>query len=147
VNARVGRRDRSAAKSEAALEPLAWVELRRVLQTAEKRTVRRRLAQLGEQAESLGIGAWLQQTLAQLPPLGPAIGSRRLPRTINGIERFFRPLTRFSQSQGASIRSGVPRASGGWFCWSLASRNESRTGLPRLRRLSRKAGTGSGSAK
>lgn len=84
-------------------------QMKRVVQTTDRRTVRRRLAKLAEQATTLGlgIGAWLQQTLAKLPHLLPALGNRRVPRTINGIERFFRTFTRFYQGRGGfhSVRS------------------------------------------
>lgn len=82
-------------------------QMKRVVQTAEKRTGRRRLATLAEQADVLGIGDWLQQTMAKLPGLLPAIGSRRLPRTINGIERFFRTFTPFYKGRCGvhSVRS------------------------------------------
>lgn len=82
-------------------------QMKRVVQTPDKRTVRRRLAKLAAQAADLGITAWLQQTLEHLPALLPAIGSRVLPRTINGIERFFRTFNRFYKGRCGfhSVRS------------------------------------------
>lgn len=69
--------------------------MKRVVQTCDKRTVRRRLGKLAEQGEALGIMDWVTETLAKLPLLLPAIGSRVLPRTTNTIERFFRTFNRF----------------------------------------------------
>lgn len=81
--------------------------MKRVVQTPDQCTVRRRVAKLAAQGAALGIGAWIAETLATRPYLLPAIGSRRLPRTINGIERFFRTFNRFYKVRGGfhSVRS------------------------------------------
>jgi len=70
-------------------------EMKKVFQTNDKRTVRNRLAKLQESAEAWGIGAWLQKVWEELPHLLPAIGSRKIPKTSNAIERFFRAFNRF----------------------------------------------------
>ena len=69
--------------------------MRKVLQTKDKRTVRRRLDKLRAQASGLGIVGWVAQTRARLGKLLPAVGSRILPTTTNTIERFFRTFNRF----------------------------------------------------
>jgi transposase-like protein len=69
--------------------------MKRVFQTTDKRTVKRRFARLKERAEEWGIRAWVELTEKRLPNLMPSIGSRRLPSTSNEIERFFGVFTRF----------------------------------------------------
>ncbi len=73
--------------------------MKRLLQTHEKRTVRRRLAQLRERAPELGITPWLNRVEAKLPALLCSVGSRRLPSTTNTIERFFRAFERFYKTR------------------------------------------------
>lgn len=75
-------------------------EMLKVVKTSDKRTVRRRLEKLAQKAEGLGIGFWIEAVRRSLPQLLPAIGSRRLPRTTNGIERFFRAFNRFYKTRG-----------------------------------------------
>lgn len=70
-------------------------KMKKVLQTNDKRTVKRRLCKLKESAEELGISEWVKQTEANLPKLLPSVGSVVLPRTTNVIERFFRAFNRF----------------------------------------------------
>jgi transposase-like protein len=70
-------------------------KMKKVFQTQDKRTVRRRLGKLKESSEELGISEWIQQTEAKLPKLLPSVGSKRIPRTTNAIERFFRAFNRF----------------------------------------------------
>jgi transposase-like protein len=70
-------------------------KMKKVFQTQDKRTVRRRLAKLKESSEELGISEWTQQTEANLPKLLPSVGSKRIPKTTNAIERFFRAFNRF----------------------------------------------------
>ena len=70
-------------------------KMKKVFQTQDKRTVRRRLEKLKESSEELGISEWIQQTQADLPKLLPSVGSKRIPRTANAIERFFRAFNRF----------------------------------------------------
>lgn len=69
--------------------------MKKVFQTKDKRTVRRRLRLLKESSESLGIQDWLEQTETNLPKLLPSVGSARIPTTTNAIERFFRSFSRF----------------------------------------------------
>lgn len=71
--------------------------MKKVVQTTDKRTVKRRLARLKERAEEWGIAAWVTLTETLLPNLLPAVGSRRLPATSNAIERFFGAFTRFAK--------------------------------------------------
>ena len=70
-------------------------KMKKVLQTQDKRTVKRRLGKLKESSEELGISEWIQRTEANLPKLLPSVGSKRIPRTTNAIERFFRAFNRF----------------------------------------------------
>ncbi len=70
-------------------------KMKKVFQTEDKRTVRRRLGNLKESAEELGISEWTQRTEANLSRLLPSVGSKRIPRTTNAIERFFRAFNRF----------------------------------------------------
>jgi hypothetical protein len=70
--------------------------MKRVVQTTDTRTVRRRLAALAAQADALGMGGWVPQTLETLSCLLPAIGRCVLPSTTHAIERFFRTVNRFS---------------------------------------------------
>jgi transposase-like protein len=60
-------------------------KMRKVFQTQDKRTVRRRLGKLKESSQELGISEWTQQTEANLPRLLPSVGSKRIPRTSNAI--------------------------------------------------------------
>ena len=69
--------------------------MKRIFQTPDKRTVKRRLERLKAKAEELQITEWVEQTEADLPKLLPAVGSGRLPSTTNAIERFFRGFNRF----------------------------------------------------
>ena len=70
-------------------------KMKRVLQTDDKRTVRRRLGKLKESSEELGITEWVEQTEEKLPKLLPSVGSTCIPRTTNAIERFFRAFNQF----------------------------------------------------
>ena len=70
-------------------------KMKKVLQTNDKRTVRRRFQKLKESSEDLGICEWVQQTEANLPKLLPSVGSVHIPKTTNAIERFFRAFNRF----------------------------------------------------
>jgi transposase-like protein len=82
--------------------------MKKVLQTHDKRTVRRRLARLREQAPALGITTWITNVEAKLPQLICSVGSARLPSTTNAIERFFRAFQRFYATRGSfhSVLSG-----------------------------------------
>lgn len=74
--------------------------MKKVLQTRDKRTVRRRLARLRDQAQELGIMPWVSRVEAKLPELICSVGSVRLPSTTNAIERFFRAFQRFYRTRG-----------------------------------------------
>lgn len=69
--------------------------MKRVLQTRDKRTVRRRLARLKERAAALGITPWVTGVEEKLPPLIGRVGRVRVPSTTNAIARFFRAFERF----------------------------------------------------
>ncbi len=70
-------------------------QMKKVLQTTDKRTARRRFARLKESADELDIREWVDKTEGNLPKLLPAVGSSRIPNTTNAIERFFRAFSRF----------------------------------------------------
>lgn len=74
--------------------------MKRVLQTRDKRTVRRRLARLRERAPELGITTWVKGIEEKLPQLICSVGSVRLPSTTNAVERFFRAFQRFYRTRG-----------------------------------------------
>jgi transposase-like protein len=74
--------------------------MKKVFQTQDKRTVRRRLARLRAHASELGILPWVSQVEAKLPRLICSVGSVRLPSTTNAIERFFRAFQRFYATRG-----------------------------------------------
>ncbi len=81
--------------------------MKKVLQTHDKRTVRRRLARLREQSPMLGMTTWITQVEAKLPQLLCSVGRTRLPSTTNAIARFFRAFQRFYATRGGfhSVRS------------------------------------------
>jgi hypothetical protein len=70
-------------------------EMKKVLQTEDKRTVKRRFLKLKKFAQKLGIEKWVSHTEKKLPKLLPSVGSKKIPRTNNAIERFFRAFSRF----------------------------------------------------
>jgi transposase-like protein len=74
--------------------------MKRLFQTHDKRTVRRRLARLREQAPELGITPWVTTVEEKLPKLIGSVGSVRLPSTSNAVERFFRAFQRFYRTRG-----------------------------------------------
>ena len=73
--------------------------LKKLFQTRDKRTVRRRLARLNAQAPALGIIPWVTGVEEKLPQLICSVGSRRLPSTTNAIERFFLAFERFYKTR------------------------------------------------
>jgi transposase-like protein len=81
--------------------------MKRLLQTRDKRTVRRRLARLRERAAAWGITPWVTQVEEKLPQLIGSVGSIRIPSTTNAIERFFRAFQRFYATRRGfhSVRS------------------------------------------
>jgi hypothetical protein len=74
--------------------------MKKVLQTRDKRTVRRRLARLRARASELGLTPWVRRVDEKLPQLICSVGSARLPSTTNAIERFFRAFQRFYATRG-----------------------------------------------
>jgi transposase-like protein len=83
--------------------------MKRVVQTRDPRTVRRRLdrlATLNAQHHG-GLGDWIRQTQDRLGRLLPAVRQNPYPRTTNAIERFFRAFQRFYKTRGGfhSVRS------------------------------------------
>jgi transposase-like protein len=74
--------------------------MKRLFQTRDKRTVRRRLARLRARAAELGITPWVTAVEAKLPQLICSVGSVRLPSTSNAVERFFRAFQRFYRTRG-----------------------------------------------
>ena len=82
-------------------------QMKKLFQTGDKRTVRRRLARLSQQASALGITAWVATVSEKLPALIASIGSLRLPSTTNALERFFRAFHRFYKTRCGfhSVRS------------------------------------------
>jgi transposase-like protein len=74
--------------------------MKRLFQTRDKRTVRRRLARLRERASEWGITPWVTTVEAKLPQLICSVGSVRLPSTSNAVERFFRAFQRFYCTRG-----------------------------------------------
>jgi transposase-like protein len=74
--------------------------MKRLLQTRDKRTVRRRLARLKARAAEWGITAWVTGVEEKLPQRICSVGSIRVPSTTNAIERFFRAFQRFYATRG-----------------------------------------------
>ena len=74
-------------------------QMKKVFQTNDKRTVKRRLAKLKQKAKAIQIDEWVKKTEEQLPKLLPQVGSRRIPKTNNAIERFFRAFNRFYKAR------------------------------------------------
>lgn len=77
-------------------------KMKRVVQTCDPRTVRRRLARLTTEdgAQECGLEKWVSQTHEKLDRLEPALRKNAYPRTTNGIERFFRAFQRFYKTRG-----------------------------------------------
>jgi len=89
-------------------------KMKKVLQTNDKRTVRRRLRKLKKSSEELGISDWVEQTEQKLPKLLPSVGSACIPRTTNAIERFFRAFNQFYKKRCGlelSLQWSVPNGS------------------------------------
>jgi transposase-like protein len=80
--------------------------MKRLFQTRDKRTVRRRLMRLKERAAEWGITPWGTAVEAKLPQLISSVGSVRLPSTANAVERFFRSFQRFYGTRGG-FHSGL----------------------------------------
>jgi transposase-like protein len=76
--------------------------MKRVVQTADPRTVHRRLTRLEneEAAQQCGVDTWIGRTRERLGNLVPALRRNSYPRTTNAIERFFRAFQRFYKTRG-----------------------------------------------
>jgi len=74
-------------------------EMKKLFQTNDKRTVKRRLSKLKEKQEQLQIQEWVKKTEQDLPQLLPSVGSHRIPKTNNAMERFFRAFNRFYKAR------------------------------------------------
>ena len=72
---------------------------KRIFQTNDKRTVWNRFCKLAKKASKLGIEDWIDQTRSSLVHLLLAYGSKKIPNTTNGIERFFRVFNRFYKTR------------------------------------------------
>lgn len=77
-------------------------KMKRVIQTSDPRTVRRRLTRLEteEAAHQCGLDTWVRRTRERLHHLVPALRQNSYPRPTNGIERFFRAFQRFYTTRG-----------------------------------------------
>jgi len=94
-------RDHAAGLSKEVVATLKR-KMKRVVQTCDPRTLRRRLARLTteEGAQDCGLETWVAQTHEKLDRLEPAVRKNSYPRTTNGIERFFRAFQRFYKTRG-----------------------------------------------
>jgi transposase-like protein len=83
--------------------------MKRVGQTQDSRTVRRRLARLeAEDARhGWGLASWMTTTRKNRGRLIPALREHQYPKTTNPIERFFRTFQRFDKTRGGfhAVRS------------------------------------------
>ena len=77
-------------------------KMKRVVQTCDPRTARRRLARLSseEGAQDCGLETWISHTEEKLDRLEPALRKNSYPRTTNSIERFFRAFQRVYKTRG-----------------------------------------------
>ena len=83
--------------------------MKKVLQTHDTRTVRRRLARLREHAPTLGRTTWSTQVEAKVPQRICSVGRPRRPSTTTALARFCRAFQRFDATRGGfhSVRSGT----------------------------------------
>jgi transposase-like protein len=77
-------------------------KMKKVVQTKDVRTVKRRLKRLENEDEksNWGIAPWIALTWRKLPQLIPALRDNGYPTTTNAIERFFRTFQRFYKTRG-----------------------------------------------
>ena len=77
-------------------------QMKKVVQTSDVRTVKRRLQTLEEEQEQQGwgLGDWISRVRQNLGALIPSLRNNGLPRTTNEIERFFRAFQRFYKTRG-----------------------------------------------
>ena len=89
-------RDTEQAEANAAKH-----QMKRVVQTHDTRTVKRRLDRLEQTANQKGwkILDWITRTRDKLQHLVPAIRANTYPSTTNEIERFFRAFARFYKTR------------------------------------------------
>ncbi len=73
--------------------------MKKVLQTRDQRTVRRRLARLRARAAEWGLTPWVSRVDEKWPGLLCSVGSTRLPSTTHALERFFRTFERFYKTR------------------------------------------------
>jgi hypothetical protein len=75
--------------------------MKRVVQTTDPRTLRRRLMQLEREASAqpFGIDTWTTRTRERIEHLAPELRRNSYPRTTNAIERFFRAFQRFYKTR------------------------------------------------
>jgi len=69
--------------------------MKKLFQTNDKRTVKRRFEKLKKNAKKLGIEKWIEIIEKRFKKLLPIIGSKKFPTTSNCIERFFGNFNRF----------------------------------------------------
>ncbi|MCI0528984.1 MAG: DDE-type integrase/transposase/recombinase [Nitrospira sp.] len=77
-------------------------KMKRVVQTEDTRTVKRRLLKLEQEdrEKGWGIGSWIASTWKNLEGLIPALRANGYARTTNQIEGFFRVFQRFYKTRG-----------------------------------------------
>jgi hypothetical protein len=71
-----------------------------VVQTRDKRTVRRRRARWRARASAVGMTPWVSRVEAKWPQRICRVGRTRLPSTTNAIERFLRAFQRLYATRG-----------------------------------------------
>ena len=75
-------------------------QLGRLFHTTDRRTVRRRLEKLRQQAQGTPVAVVIARLIGKLPQLLPAVGSTYRPTTSNAVEHFFAAFARFSRLKG-----------------------------------------------
>lgn len=82
-------------------EQTAWgKKMAELFHTRDKRTVKRRLSKLEQNAQGTPVEGVIGRLLEKLPRLLPAIGSSFRPSTANAAEQFFSAFDRFYRSKG-----------------------------------------------
>ncbi len=76
--------------------------MKKVVQTTDTRTVKRRLDKLESEDEEngWGISGWIKNIRKKLDKLIPSLRDNSYPKTTNPIERFFRAFNRFYKTRG-----------------------------------------------
>ncbi len=77
-------------------------KMKKVVQTTDTRTVKRRLDKLESEDEEngWGISGWIKNIRKKLDKLIPSLRDNSYPKTTNPIERFFRAFNRFYKTRG-----------------------------------------------